>query len=88
MYKNSVRTSQETHYAYAAKVNRLIPFREIIAGYCENRAKNVNALCRQNAEIFIVLKHLVLIMATGIKRVKMLETLDSVQHNIGIALVL
>jgi hypothetical protein len=66
MYKNSVRTSQETHYVYAAKVNRLMPFKEIIAVYCENHAKHANALCRQNAEVFIVLKQLIHIVATGI----------------------
>jgi hypothetical protein len=31
IYKNSVRTSQETHYISATKTNRLVLFREIIA---------------------------------------------------------
>jgi hypothetical protein len=36
MYKNPVRTSQETHCVYATEPNRLMLFREIISVYCEN----------------------------------------------------
>jgi hypothetical protein len=50
IYKNSVRTSQETHYVSATKPNRLMLFREIIAVYCENHTEHTNTLCRQNAE--------------------------------------
>jgi hypothetical protein len=46
----SVHTSQETHYVSATKPNRLMPFREIIAVYCENHTEHVNTLCGQNAE--------------------------------------
>jgi hypothetical protein len=52
MYKNSVRTSQETHYVSATKPNRLMLFREIIAVYCENRTKHINRVCGQNVEFF------------------------------------
>jgi hypothetical protein len=48
--KGSVRTSQETHYVSATKPNRLMLFREIIAGYCENHTERTNTLCGQNAE--------------------------------------
>jgi hypothetical protein len=34
--KNTVRTSQETHYISATKPNRLMLFRETVAVYCEN----------------------------------------------------
>jgi hypothetical protein len=47
MYKNSVRTSQETHYVFVTKPNRLMLFRETVAVYCEN---HTDTLCGQNAE--------------------------------------
>jgi hypothetical protein len=36
IYKNPVRTSQETHYVSATKSSRLMLFRETVAVYCEN----------------------------------------------------
>jgi hypothetical protein len=45
MHKNSVRTSQETHYVAATKPNRLIQFKETTAVYCENRMEHTDALC-------------------------------------------
>jgi hypothetical protein len=42
VYKNSVRTSQETHYVSATETNRLMLFREIIAVYCENRTEHTD----------------------------------------------
>jgi hypothetical protein len=50
IYKDSVRTSQETHYVTATKSNRLILFRETVAVYCENRTEHTNTLCGQNAK--------------------------------------
>jgi hypothetical protein len=50
MYKNSVRTSQETHYFSATKAIRLMLCGEIIAVYCENHTEHINTLCGQNAE--------------------------------------
>jgi hypothetical protein len=47
--KNSVRTSQETHYVSATKTNRLMLFRETVAVYCENHAEHINTFCGQNA---------------------------------------
>jgi hypothetical protein len=32
------------------KMNRLTLFREIIAVYCENHAKHISTLCRQNED--------------------------------------
>jgi hypothetical protein len=39
-FKNSVRTSQETHYVSATKPNRLMLFRETVAVYCENHTEH------------------------------------------------
>jgi hypothetical protein len=50
MYKNSVRTSQETHAVSITTTNRLTLFREIIAVYCENHMDHRNTVCGQNAE--------------------------------------
>jgi hypothetical protein len=50
MYKNSVRTSQETHYVSATETNRLMLFREISDVYCENHKEHTNTLHGQNAE--------------------------------------
>jgi hypothetical protein len=54
MYKTSVRTSQDTYYASAAKIMRLMLFREIIAVYYKNHIKHANTLCGQNAEFWYV----------------------------------
>jgi hypothetical protein len=43
--KNSVRTSQETHYVSAIEL-----FRERVAVYCENHTQHTDTLCGQNAE--------------------------------------
>jgi hypothetical protein len=50
--QNSVRISQETHYVSATKPNRLMPFREIFAVYCENHTEHtdIRVLCGQSAE--------------------------------------
>jgi hypothetical protein len=54
MYKNSVRTSQETYYISSKKTNRLMLSREKIAAYCENHTKHTDTFCRQNAEFLCV----------------------------------
>jgi hypothetical protein len=51
---NSVRTSQETHYVTATKPNRLMPFKETVAVYCENHMEHINTLCGQNAKFWYV----------------------------------
>jgi hypothetical protein len=53
IYKNSVRTSQETHYVSATKTNRIMLFREVITVYCIMRNTNkytVCAECRQKKD--------------------------------------
>jgi hypothetical protein len=50
IFKNSVRTSQETCYVSATKSNRLMLFREELAVYCDNHMEHNNTLCGQNAE--------------------------------------
>jgi hypothetical protein len=54
IYKNSVRTSQETHYFSATETNRLMLFGETVAVYCENHTEHINTLCGQNAEFWYV----------------------------------
>jgi hypothetical protein len=54
IHKNSVRTSQETHYVFVTKPNRLILFKEIIAVCCENHKKHINTLRGQNIKIQFV----------------------------------
>jgi hypothetical protein len=51
IYKNSVRTSQETHSDSATKHNLLMLFRETIAVYCGNPMEHTNTLCGQNVDI-------------------------------------
>jgi hypothetical protein len=63
IYKNSVRTSQETHYNTATNASRLMLFREPSAVYCENHMEHTNTLCGQNAE-FSMLKRVVYIVIT------------------------
>jgi hypothetical protein len=46
LYKNSVRTSQETHYVSATETNRLMLFRETVAVYRENHTEHINTLGR------------------------------------------
>jgi hypothetical protein len=50
IYKDSVRTSQETYYASATKPNGLMLFRETVAVYCENQMEHINTLCEQNIQ--------------------------------------
>jgi hypothetical protein len=54
IYKNSVRTSQETHYVSTKETNRLVLFRETVAVYCENHMEHTNTLCGQNAETLYI----------------------------------
>jgi hypothetical protein len=54
IYKDSVRTSQETHYVSATKANRLMLFRETVDVYCENHTEHTDTLCKQDAEFWCV----------------------------------
>jgi hypothetical protein len=49
IYKNPVRTSQETQYISPTKSNRLMLFGETVAGYCKNDTEHTNALCDHKA---------------------------------------
>jgi hypothetical protein len=44
MYKNSVRTSQETHNVSATKPNRLMLFRKKIDVYCVGKVYSISVL--------------------------------------------
>jgi hypothetical protein len=52
IHTNLVRTSQETHYISAIKLNRVMLFKETIAVYCESHTKHTNTLCGQNSEFW------------------------------------
>jgi translation initiation factor IF-1 len=54
IYRNSVRTSQETHHVSATKPNRVMLFGETVTVYCENHTKHTNTLCGENAEFLCV----------------------------------
>jgi hypothetical protein len=48
--KESVRTSQETHYVSTTRPNRLMLFGETVDVYYENHTGHTDTLCVQNAE--------------------------------------
>jgi hypothetical protein len=50
LYKNSVRTSQETYHVSATKPNRLMLVGETAVVYCENHTEHTNKSCVRNAE--------------------------------------
>jgi translation initiation factor IF-1 len=54
IYKNSVRTSQETYYVSTTKPNRLMLFGETAAVYCENHTGHTDTLCGKNAGFWCV----------------------------------
>jgi hypothetical protein len=45
IYKDTVRTSQKTHYVSTTKPNRLMLFGETVAVYCENLSEHTDTLC-------------------------------------------
>jgi hypothetical protein len=51
LYENQVRTSGETHYVSATKLNWLMLCGETVAVYCENRTEHTDTLCGKNAEV-------------------------------------
>jgi hypothetical protein len=60
VYKNSVRTSQETHYLSATKTNRLMLFKETVSVYCENHTEHTN---KQNAGSFNIKAQVTIVTA-------------------------
>jgi hypothetical protein len=63
--KDSVHTSQETHYVSATQPNRVMLFREIIAVNFENHTEHLNKLCEKSA-FFYVLKQMAHIITLGL----------------------
>jgi hypothetical protein len=53
MYEHSGRTSQETHYFFSTKTNRLMLFRKAIAVNCENLTKNTNTVCEGMQSFYV-----------------------------------
>jgi hypothetical protein len=45
LYKNTVRTSQETYYVSTTKPIQLMMFRETVAVYFENHTEHTDTLC-------------------------------------------
>jgi hypothetical protein len=72
VFKNSVRTSQETHYASTTKADRLMLFRITVAVYFENHTEHTDALCGQNAK-FLMLKLMIRRVTTVFKGLIYLE---------------
>jgi hypothetical protein len=70
IYKNSVRTSQETHYVSATKPNRLMLLRETVAVYCENHTEQRNARSEQDVWLHLTINQVVHIVTTASERVK------------------
>jgi hypothetical protein len=54
IYKNSVRTSQETYYVSTSATNRLMLLGEIVTVYCDNHMEHTDTPCGQNAEFLDV----------------------------------
>jgi thioredoxin-related protein len=50
LYKNVVRTSQETHHVSTTETNRFLMFGQKTAVYCENHTKRTNTLRGLNEE--------------------------------------
>jgi hypothetical protein len=51
VYKNSVRTSQETHRSSTTNTSQLMLFREMVAVYCGNQMKHTNTVFWENPEL-------------------------------------
>ena len=65
MFKDPVRTAQQTHSLSVIKTSQLTLYREIIAVCSEIHTKHINTLCGQNVELLNV-KLAVHIMTTGL----------------------
>jgi hypothetical protein len=53
-HTDTVRTSQETHYASAKLSNRLVLSGEGAAASCQNHKEHTDTLCGQSAEFLYV----------------------------------
>ena len=54
VYKDPVRTAQETHSISVIKTSQLMLYREIIAVCSQIHTKHINTLCGQNVELLNV----------------------------------
>jgi hypothetical protein len=54
IYKNLVRTTQETCYVSATETSRLMLFSARVALYCKNHMEQTDKFCGQNAEFYCV----------------------------------
>jgi hypothetical protein len=64
-YKNSVRTSQETHYVSATKPKQLMLFKENSLFVVRN-IRNIQTHCVGKIKNFTILKQVVHIVTTGL----------------------
>jgi hypothetical protein len=55
IYKNSVRTTQETQYVSATKTDWLMLFWETMSVYCDNHMKHTDALCVLKRVVHIII---------------------------------
>jgi hypothetical protein len=51
LYKNPIRTSQETHYVSATESKELILLVEAISAYCENHKKHKCTLLAESRDL-------------------------------------
>ena len=68
VYKDPVRTAQETHSVSVIKTSQLMLYKEIIAVYSQIHTKHINTLCGQNVE-FVNVKLVECIVTTGLNYV-------------------
>ena len=54
VYKDPVRTAQQTHSVSVIKTSQLMLYREIIAVCSQIHTKHINTLCGQNVELLNV----------------------------------
>ena len=71
VFKDSVRTAQETHSVSVIRTNQLILYREIMVVCSEIHTKHIKPVCGQNVELLNV-KLAVQLVTTGVQRVKSL----------------
>jgi len=53
VYKDPVRTTQQTHSISVIQTSQLMLYREIIAVCSEIHTTHINTLCGQNVELYI-----------------------------------
>jgi hypothetical protein len=54
MFKDPVRTAQQTHSVSVTKTSQLMLYREIIAVCSEIHKKHINTLCGQNGKLLSI----------------------------------